>query len=81
MKDGLDSIIEKIEADDEYNKEKGQVVVGPANPMQTAGTISVKSIKKNAILKLTIYTTEQRPISSRASLQTIPLRVSCPGGL
>jgi hypothetical protein len=65
--------IRDVQADREFNNEQGSVTL--SHPDATHWMIQVEQIKVRAMLKLTVVTTVDRPVSSRASLETLPIQV------
>lgn len=77
MKDGLvDQKISDIQPDAEFNKEKGSAVVDPVDQTRTHWRIRLDEIKEGKILKFIVHTSEERPINSRASFDTLPIKVT-----
>lgn len=75
MKDYLlDEAISEIRPDEEYNKEKGSAVPKRLDPAHWE--IEIAEIRPNTIMKFIISTTEKRGISSRASLESLPVKMS-----
>jgi hypothetical protein len=77
MKDGLvDEKIPDIQPDVEFNKEKGSAVAEPVDQARTHWRIRLDEIKEGKILKFIVHTSSERPISSRASFATLPVKVT-----
>jgi hypothetical protein len=66
--------ITDIQEDSEFNKEKGSAA--PEQLSKTRWKVNVANIKPGVILKFTIFTTVDRAISSRASIETLPIHLS-----
>ncbi len=75
MKDNVaDKAISNIKADDDFNREKGSASVKQVSPAHWQ--IRLNEIKEGKILKFVIQTTEERPISSRGSFETLPIKMT-----
>jgi hypothetical protein len=75
MKDSVkDKVISEIKGDDEFNREKGGATAKQVDPRHWQ--IQINDIREDKILKFVIHTTEERPISSRASFETLPIKIT-----
>jgi len=75
MKDSVkDGAISDIKGDDEFNREKGSAT--PNRVDQRHWQIRIEEIEEGKILKFVIHTTEKRPVSSRASFDTLPIKIT-----
>ena len=74
MKDNQEGAISDIQADDEFNKEKGSVTPIKLDPSHWQ--VRLDEIKDGKILKFVIHTTTKRTVSSRSSFETLPIKVS-----
>jgi hypothetical protein len=69
-----DASITSIQEDDDFNKEKGTTSVEKISP--THWNVRIVNIKPGMILKLIVITTVDRAISSRARIESLPVRLS-----
>jgi hypothetical protein len=75
LKDNLSGeSITSVQEDDDFNKEKGDANVEQINA--THWKVNVANINRGVILKFKVTTTVDRPISSRASIESLPLHLS-----
>jgi hypothetical protein len=75
IKDNLeDEEISEVKPDAEFNKEKGSASLQQVDKQHWR--VRLDEIKEGKILKFTIRTTADRPISSRASFETLPLKIN-----
>jgi hypothetical protein len=75
MKDYLsDKTILDVKEDSEFNKEKGSASI--SHPDNAPWRIRLEQIGKGKILKFVIRTNEEREISSRASFESLPIRLT-----
>jgi hypothetical protein len=77
MKDNLGgAIISEITADPDFNNEKGSASIVPIDQTRKHWQIQLGEIREGKILKFIIHTTEERPVSSRANFETLPVKIS-----
>lgn len=75
LKENLeDESISQIISDTEFNKEKGSGT--PEKVDDKRWRIRIDEIKEGKVLRFIIRTTVDRPVSSRASFETLPLRIN-----
>lgn len=75
LKDSVeDESISEVSSDAEFNKEKGSASVQRVDDRHWR--IRLDEIKEGKVLRFIIRSTVDRPVSSRASFETLPLRIN-----